>query len=205
MTMTMTNNYSVTIWGPSAPSRELGDKLTSEYILTVARNLSDSETIQVNHPSWKGGYVCTWDMGGASCKYFPGHDDRGFGGDVPEEALELARALDNALPVPEEEPASWRREPFYGGAQWHHPDFGCVEGRFDPSQVDRDCDHWVAIRPGQEYSNGKGFPTEDQAMDYLMEYRRLMDEVDYYRQGEHRLDGLLVKQFLEDIANLEDN
>lgn len=103
----------------------------------------------------------------------------------------------------EEEPASWRREPFYGGAQWHHPNFGCVEGRFDLSQFDQDCDHWVAIRPGQSYSEGKGFPTVDQAMDYLREHKRLRDEVEYYLEGTNRLDGLLAKEFMEDIARLE--
>ena len=43
----------------------------------------DGNSIQVSHPSWGGGYVCTWDFGGASVKWT--HHP---------EAVELARKLD---------------------------------------------------------------------------------------------------------------
>ena len=92
--------YSILVWGPNVSGDELVNFLTiSEVIETVRRVEAGPEalTCQIISSSWEGGYVTTWQEGGASAKYFKGHDRYGFGGQVPADAGYLEDVLNNTI------------------------------------------------------------------------------------------------------------
>ena len=87
---------TLTTWGPSE-----GDVFEN---VSLARLMDETRachragfTVQVSRDTWtEGGYVTTWDGGGASCKHFPGCDEFGWGGTPGEGAEALCYLLAKA-------------------------------------------------------------------------------------------------------------
>lgn len=82
--------YTITEWSPSVAGEVVAEV---EAIWEVVEIAATCYNAQITHPSWDG-YVTTRPCGGASAKYFRGHNDHGLGGEIPEDAALLAARLD---------------------------------------------------------------------------------------------------------------
>ncbi|MDY0300262.1 MAG: hypothetical protein RBQ99_01620 [Trichlorobacter sp.] len=83
--------YTVQEWSPQCA----GDVVAEVEFLHQAEEAARAcYQAQITSPAWGGGYVTTWAEGGASAKYFRGHDASGFGGEIPEDAATLAARLE---------------------------------------------------------------------------------------------------------------
>ena len=69
--------YVVSEWSPGCAGEIVASVESIHEAVEVARACYQA---QITAPAWGGGYVTTWAEGGASAKYFPGHDAWGFGG-----------------------------------------------------------------------------------------------------------------------------
>jgi len=82
--------YTVTEWSPERAGEVVAEVESLHEAVEAARACYQA---QITAPAWGGGYVTTWAEGGASAKYFRGHDAHGFGGEIPADAAEAVARL----------------------------------------------------------------------------------------------------------------
>ena len=87
--------YDVMEWAPGLPGGH-GDDLRVAGVSAAVEAAKACYQAQITSPAWQAGYVTTWAEGGASAKHFPGADQFGFGGEVPEDAALLVARLECA-------------------------------------------------------------------------------------------------------------
>ena len=85
-------SYTVQEWSPSVAGEVVAEV---EFLHQAEEAARDRYQAQITSPAWGGGYVTTWAEGGASAKYFCGHDAHGFGGEIHEEAALLVARLED--------------------------------------------------------------------------------------------------------------
>lgn len=85
-------SYIVKEWSPECAGESVAEVEFIHQAEEVARACYQA---QITSPEWEG-YVVTWPEGGASAKYFRGHNAYGFGGEIPEDAAVLKWRLDDA-------------------------------------------------------------------------------------------------------------
>lgn len=85
-------SYTVQEWSPECAGEIVAEV---EFLHQAEEAARACYQAQVTSPAWGGGYVTTWAEGGASAKYFRGHDAHGFGGEIPEDAAALAARLED--------------------------------------------------------------------------------------------------------------
>ena len=91
--------YVVSEWSPVCAGEIVASVESIHEAVAVARACYQA---QITAPAWGGGYVTTWAEGGASAKYFPGHDAWGFGGEIPKDAAAAVARLEDCDDLPNE-------------------------------------------------------------------------------------------------------
>ena len=87
--MAKMQTYDVTEWAPAWR----GNDFRVAGVCAAVEAAKSCYQAQITSPAWQVGYVTTWVEGGAAAKYFPGADEFGFGGEVPEDAALLVARL----------------------------------------------------------------------------------------------------------------